>query len=84
VLAGVLHGLSLKLDPGAAAIGNVTREPDQALPFDIDAALNNLAGANVLGGYLGDQMLALYRETKRIETQRLRRIISEAEYDWYL
>jgi glutamine synthetase len=84
VLAGVFHGLSLKLDSGAAAIGNVTREPDLALPFDIDAALNNLAGATVLGSYLGDQMLALYRETKCIETQRLRRIITEAEYDWYL
>jgi len=84
VLAGVHHGLSLKLDPGPVAGGNVTREPDNALPFDIDAALAKLGGAATLGAYLGDQMLSLYRETKRIETQRLRRVISEAEYDWYL
>ena len=30
------------------------------------------------------QTLALYRETKRIETERLCRIIPPAEYDWYL
>ena len=65
-------------------MGNATHEPDLALPFDIDTALAKLSAATVLGSYLGDQMLALYRETKRIETQRFRRIISEAEYEWYL
>ncbi|HSZ12141.1 MAG TPA: glutamine synthetase family protein [Rhizomicrobium sp.] len=84
VLAGIHHGLSLRLDPGPAAMGNATHEPDLALPFDIDTALAKLSAATVLGSYLGDQMLALYRETKRIETQRFRRIISEAEYEWYL
>src|SRR5665213_304785 len=32
VLAGVHHGLTAKLDPGAPALGNVSREPDTALP----------------------------------------------------
>jgi glutamine synthetase len=55
-----------------------------ALPFTIDEALAKLAKAEVLSAYLGDETLALYRETKRIETERLRRIIPPAEYDWYL
>ncbi|HSZ74548.1 MAG TPA: glutamine synthetase family protein [Rhizomicrobium sp.] len=84
VLAGIHHGLSFKLDSGPAATGNATHEPDLALPFDIEAALMKLSAATTLGSYLGDQMLALYRETKRIEMQRFRRIISEAEYEWYL
>ena len=84
VLAGVHHGLSQKLDPGAAAIGNVSREPDMALPFTVDEALDRLERAIVLGSYLGEETLTLYRETKRIETQRLRRIIPPHEYDWYL
>jgi glutamine synthetase len=84
VLAGVHHGLLKKLDPGAPARGNVTKEPDPELPFSIDAALAKLAKAAVLPAYLGDETLALYRETKRIETERLRRIIPPAEYDWYL
>lgn len=84
VLAGALHGLSAKRDPGPPAIGNVSREPDMALPFSIDDALNRLENAPVLTSYLGEETLALYRETKRIEAQRLRRIITTPEYEWYL
>jgi glutamine synthetase len=84
VLAGVHHGLEKKLDPGAPAVGNVSREPDAALPFTIDDALARLADAKILASYLGEETIALYRETKRIETDRLRKIISPAEYEWYL
>ena len=84
VLAGVHHGLVKKLDPGAPVKGNVTKEPDPALPSSIDAALDKLAKAEILPAYFGEETLALYRETKRIETVRLRRIIPPAEYDWYL
>lgn len=84
VLAGVHYGLTAKRDPGPAAAGNVSREPDMALPFSIDDALNRLENAPALTSYLGEETLALYRETKRIETQRLRRIITTPEYDWYL
>ena len=42
MLAGLHHGLVNKLDPGPAAAGNVSREPDSALPFTIDDALARL------------------------------------------
>jgi glutamine synthetase len=84
VLAGAHHGLVKKLDPGAPASGNVSRNRDPALPVTIDAALAKLAKAEVLPAYLGEETLTLYRETRRIETERLRRIIPPAEYDWYL
>jgi glutamine synthetase len=84
VLAGIHYGLLKKLDPGAPVEGNVSREPDPALPFTIDDALARLASSEALPAYLGEETLALYRETKRIETERLRRIIPPAEYDWYL
>ncbi|HEY1837222.1 MAG TPA: glutamine synthetase family protein [Rhizomicrobium sp.] len=84
VLAGVHYGVSKKIDPGAAASGNVSRSPDMALPFTIDEALAKLEHAIGLAPYLGEETLALYRETKRIETQRLRKIITAPEYDWYL
>ncbi|MGB8365575.1 MAG: glutamine synthetase family protein [Rhizomicrobium sp.] len=84
VLAGIHHGLEQTIDPGPPAVGNVSREPDAALPFTIDEALLQLAKADKLASYLGEETLALYRETKRIETARLRRVISAAEYDWYL
>ena len=84
VLAGIHHGLQNALDPGAPAVGNVSRVPDLSLPFTIDDALARLHGAQTLASYLGEETLALYRETKRIETERLRRVITEAEYEWYL
>ncbi len=62
----------------------MSKEPDPALPFNIDEALAKLARADVLPAYLGEETLTLYRETKRIETERLRRIVPHAEYDWYL
>jgi len=84
VLAGVHHGLTNGIDPGPAAVGNVSREPDIALPFAIDDALARLDAAEILKTYLGEETLTLYRETKRIETQRLRKVMTAAEYDWYL
>ena len=67
-----------------ASGGNVSREPDLTLPFSIDDALARLDAAEILKTYLGAETLTLYRETKRIETQRLRRVMTAAEYDWYL
>jgi glutamine synthetase len=84
ILAGVLHGLNRKLDPGPPATTNVSREPDRTLPFTIDDALARLENAQMLPGHLGEETLALYRESKRIETERFRKIVTAAEYDWYL
>jgi glutamine synthetase len=84
VLAGAHHGVLKKLDPGDSAKGNVSREPDLALPFTIDDALARLGKAEFLPAYVGEETLALYRETKRIETERLRRMIPPVEYDYYL
>lgn len=83
VLAGVHHGLVSKRDPGAAATGNVSRERDAALPFTLGDALARLGG-DTLNSYFGEETLALYRETKRIEAERFARVITAAEYDWYL
>jgi glutamine synthetase len=84
VLAGCHYGLVHKPDAGAPASGNVSREPDAALAFNIDDALSKLEDPGPLKSYLGEETLVLYRETKRIEADRLRRIISAAEHEWYL
>ena len=84
VLAGVHHGLERRIDPGPPAVGNVSREPDLSLPLSIDDSLSRLEKAAILPDYFGDETLSLYRETKRIEAQRMRRIIAPVEYEWYL
>lgn len=84
VLAGLHHGLMRKSDPGAPATGNVSREPDMALPFTLDNALERLRESAFLPGYIGEETLSLYGETKRLEAERFRKIVSAAEYEWYL
>ncbi len=84
VLAGVHHGIVSKLDPGAPAHGNVSRERDPEIAITLDDALTRLFQAKVLASYMGAETITLYRETKRIEAVRFRKIISAAEYDWYL
>jgi glutamine synthetase len=84
VLAGAHHGLVGKLDPGAPATGNVSREADPGLPLSLDDALAGLAQSRKLAFYFGEDTLSLYGETKRLEAQRVRRAITPAEYDWYL
>lgn len=84
VLAGIHHGLANRLAPGPAVSGNVSRSPDPSLPFTLDDALKQLEGARILPGYFGAETLALYRENKKVELQRLRRAITPAEYAWYL
>ena len=84
ILAGVHHGLVNKIDPGPLAVGNVSREPDFALPFSLGEALKRLENASVLPSYFGADAISLYRETKAKELARFRKIITAEEYEWYL
>ena len=84
ILAGVHHGIVNKLEPGALAVGNVSREPDQALPFSFGEGLKRLEHASVLPSYFGAEAISLYRETKAKELARFRKIITAEEYEWYL
>ena len=84
ILAGIHHGIVNRLDPGPLAVGNVSREPDAALPFSFGEALKRLEQARVLPAYFGANAIALYRETKAKELARFRNIITAEEYEWYL
>jgi glutamine synthetase len=84
VLAGAHHGIANRIDPGPPATGNVSREPDRALPFSLEAALAQLEGAQVLPHYMGADYTRIYRQSKAVELARFRNIMTEAEYEWYL
>lgn len=83
VLAGVHHGLTNAIDPGEPASGNVSHEPDMALPFSLEDALVKLGEGTILPEYVGDYA-ALYREHKALELKRFRSVMTEAEYEWFL
>ena len=84
VLAGVHYGIVNKIDPGPPAAGNLSREPDMALPFTLEDALAKMTAGTHLPEYFGEETLALYREVKMVELNRIKKVISPAEYDWYL
>jgi glutamine synthetase len=84
VLAGIHHGLERKLDPGVPATGNVSHDPDPVLPHTIEDALTKIGAARILPGYLGEETVSLYRESKRLELVRFRKIVPAHEYEWYL
>jgi glutamine synthetase len=84
ILAGVHHGIVNKVDPGPPAVGNVSRQPDLALPFSLEDALKRLELASVLPAYFGAEAVQLYRETKAEELARFRKIITAEECEWYL
>jgi glutamine synthetase len=84
ILAGVHYGIVNKIDPGPLASGNVSREPDFALPFSLEDALKKLEDSNVLASYFGVDAVSLYRETKASELARFKKRITAEEYEWYL
>ena len=84
VLAGAHHGIVNRIDPGPPAMGNVSHDPDRALPFSLESALKLLENAKNIPDYFGAEGTRLYRETKAEELARFKKIISADEYEWYL
>ncbi|MEQ9487418.1 MAG: glutamine synthetase family protein [Alphaproteobacteria bacterium] len=85
VLAGLHHGLKNRLavssDPHP---GNAGYKMARDIPFKIWDALDRLADAPVLGSYLGQDYLTLYRDIKQAEFNALLDAPLRREFDWYL
>jgi glutamine synthetase len=84
VLAGALHGIEGKLDPGPPSEGNVCITVDPALPLTVPLALQALRSARVLPAWLGAEYLALYAAVKEGEYAKFMGETFEREYAWYL
>ncbi|MFZ1989184.1 MAG: glutamine synthetase family protein [Alphaproteobacteria bacterium] len=84
MLAGMHYGLTNKLDPGPAFVGNASGEVDPTLPLNIDDALRAFQSSALMREYLTGTYVDLYAETKKGELKTFRQVISPQEYDWYL
>ena len=83
LLAGGLHGLRNKIDPGPALEG----EPDdshETLPINWDDAIDAFDASDVMGEYLGENYQDLYSACKRQEQREFRKRVTDVEYDAYL
>lgn len=84
VLAGMLHGIEKKLDPGKPATTDVSGEIDRNTPFRWHEAIDKLRKAKVLPQYIDSGYLALYADAKEAEMHKFNAAISPQEHAWYL
>lgn len=87
ILAAAHHGITHKIDPGPAVVGNgyaVAAETGATLPTNWFAAIDYLEKSKVLNDYLGARFVDMYIKVKRTEQAQFFEEITELDYDWYL
>ncbi|HSG53840.1 MAG TPA: glutamine synthetase family protein [Paracoccaceae bacterium] len=86
VLAAMLHGITHKIDPGPAVVGNgyeATGE-DIRLPNHWAAAIEAFDNSAILRDYLGDRFVTNYAVVKGVEMANFMAQVTELDYAWYL
>ncbi|HEX8900905.1 glutamine synthetase family protein [Vitreimonas sp.] len=86
LLAAVHHGITNKIDPGPAIVGDgyAQSEGGERIPTNWFAAVDRFADSAVLKDYLGDRFVRMYAIVKRTEQERFQSVITDVDYDWYL
>jgi glutamine synthetase len=87
LLAAVHHGISNKIDPGPAIVGDgyaQAAEGGERIPTNWFAAVDRFADSAVLQEYLGERFVRMYSTVKRVEQERYQSVIPSVDYDWYL
>jgi len=87
LLAAVHHGISNRIDPGPAIVGDGYAQADQAgerIPTNWFAAVDRFAESALLKDYLGERFVRMYATVKRVEQERYQSVIPNTDFDWYL
>ncbi|MCL7463002.1 glutamine synthetase family protein [Pseudomonas sp. NW5] len=84
LLAGVHHGLTQRLEPGAPIEGNSYEQLEQSLPNNLRDALRALDDSAVLEQYIGADYIDVFVACKEHELEEFEHSISDLEYNWYL
>jgi len=85
VLAGMLHGIELEIDPGPPVEGNgYALAGANELPLTWHAAIERAAGAGFLADALGREFLAVFLAVKRREREKFAALVTDRDYEWYL
>lgn len=86
LLAAVHHGITNKIDPGPAIVGDgyAQAEGGEKIPTNWFAATDRFAESELLKDYLGERFVRMYATVKRVEQDRFQSAIPDIDYDWYL
>ncbi|WP_374593711.1 glutamine synthetase family protein [Sphingosinicella sp.] len=87
VLAAMHHGITNRIDPGPAVVGNGYEDEASAgvkLPNNWFAANDAFEASPLMNDYLGARFVKNYTIVKRTEMARFYGEVTELDYDWYL
>ena len=87
LLAGIHFGLSHRLDPGPAVVGNGyahAQESGSKLPTNWFAALDLFEKSERMKDYFGPRFHHVFTAVKRAEQDRFFSRVTELDYAWYL
>ena len=87
LLASAHHGITNKLDPGPAVVGDgyaAAAKENIRLPNNWFAAVDLFEQSKVLRDYLGDRFVDMFVSVKRTEQARFFEVVTELDFDWYL
>ncbi|MDO8332623.1 MAG: glutamine synthetase family protein [Pseudomonas sp.] len=84
VLAGIHHGLTNKIEPGAPLEGNAYEQTEASLPNNLRDALRELDDNEVMGRYIDPKYIDVFVACKESELAEFEYSISDLEYNWYL
>lgn len=85
ILAGLMHGLDGKGDPGKPVKGNAyEKKRARQIPTSWCDALRAFESAEILPNYLGEDFCKLYAACRRAEYDRFEARVSPLEIAWYM
>ena len=84
VLAGIHHGITDKLDPGAAIVGNGYEKRSKRIPSNWFEAIDALWRAPILKEYFGEKLIDIFCTLKEIEADRFHAEPPPQDFEWYL
>ena len=84
ILAGIHHGITQKIDPGAPLAGNAYRGNGASLPLTWPEAALAFERSEFIGEYFGKPFQQLFLSTRRGELRAFELNVSTLEYDWYV
>ena len=84
VLAGALHGIENRIDPGNPVEGDAIPDDAARLPVTWASALEAFEGSDLAAGFFGERFRKLFAASKRQEKKKFESIITTLEYETYL
>ena len=83
VLAGMLHGIEQRLDPGPPVTGNAYEQFEVRTPYWRDA-IEDFLGSGFAADWYGAQFRHIYGQQKYKEMRDFDALVTDLDYAWYL